>query len=73
MEKLNQKSSEKNLSKTLNGWTWGNLELNEKSIKMTSQDKEWFTINGSQITNVTNQNKNELGLEFCQDDEGKDG
>jgi hypothetical protein len=70
MEKLN--SNEPSLCKTLNGWTWGNMELKENSLKMYSKDKEWFNIPGSQIMNLTNPNKNELGMEFIQDEDMKD-
>jgi len=56
------------LSKSLNGWTWGNLVIEDDSIKMTS-DKDWFSIKGSQIANITNPNKNEIGIELMNDDD----
>jgi hypothetical protein len=61
-------SSNLRLSKSLNGWNWGNIEIEEDSIKMTS-DKEWFSIKGGNIANVTNPNKNEIGIELMIDED----
>lgn len=71
MEKISN-NNESTLCKTLNGWTWGNLEMKESSIKMISKDKDWFNIPGNQISNLTNPNKNELGMEFLLDEDLKD-
>ena len=72
MEKTINKGDEYGLTRSLNGWTWGSMGIDEKSIKMTCNEKDWFTIFGSQIMNITTQNKTELGLEFHHDDDIKD-
>lgn len=64
-----EKKSDFELSRCLNGWSWGNVKLNDSSIQFYSQSKEWFVLNTNNISNLTNQHKNELGLEFNNDED----
>lgn len=58
------------ISKCINGWTWGNIKLDkENTIEFESQGKDWFTIKSNIISNITNPNKNELGFEFANEEE----
>jgi len=63
---------EYNLSRFVSGWSWGNMSLNENSIKLTSNEKDWFSIKGNYITNLTSQNKNDLGMEFLPENDDEE-
>ena len=65
-----EKKSNFPLSKSINGWNWGSISLDEgKAIKFFNQGKDWFSINTNSISNLTTQNRNELGFELNYDDE----
>lgn len=65
MEKLNKYT----LSKSINGWNWGTISLEDNNaIKFYNQNKEWFSVNTNNISNLATQNKNELGFELNYDD-----
>jgi hypothetical protein len=64
-----EKKSDYEISKCLNGWNWGNVKLSDNTIQFYSQSKEWFVINTNNISNLTSQLKNELGLEFNNEDD----
>jgi len=57
------------LNKNLNGWSWGNIKVDENSMQFISMGKELFSINGNQISNLSNPNKNELGIEFINEED----
>lgn len=63
-----EKGNEFQLCKVLNGCSWGNIAINDGHINLTYNDKEWININANKITNISNHNKNEVGLEFEDDD-----
>lgn len=69
MEKTNGKHLEYMISKNLNGWTWGTLNIDNTSLKMISQEKELFSISGNQISGLTNPNRLELAMEFNPPDD----
>ena len=69
MEKTNGKHQEYTISKNLNGWTWGTLNIDNTSLKMISQEKELFSISGNQISGLTNPNRLELAMEFNPPDD----
>lgn len=52
------------LSKVINGTSWGDFDIDDKSFNLTNNGKEWFSIQGKRIANLTNPNKNEIGFEF---------
>lgn len=65
-----EKKNSVKLSKCLNGWNWGNVKLTDSNyIQFQSQENNWFDIPTNYISNLTNQNKNELGIEFNYEDE----
>jgi hypothetical protein len=57
----------------INGWSWGEIKINDNSIKLESNRQEWFSINPSSISNVIVANKNELGIEYNIEDEYPQG
>lgn len=62
------------ISKCLNGWTWGNIKHDKENvIEFETQGKEWFSIKSNHISNIFNPNKNEIGFEFIYENEDKDG
>lgn len=64
MEKISSNHKEVSLSRVLTGTSWGDFEIIDKTFKLTNNGKDWFSIHGSQIANLSSQNKNELGFEF---------
>ena len=53
----------------INGWSWGEIKVQENQIKFQSNNQDWFKIDTSSISNVIVANKNEVGIEFNVDDE----
>ena len=53
------------------GRNWGDLKLSSNQISLTGDEKPWFNIPFSSISNVQQaSNKNEIALEFNIDEEG---
>lgn len=53
----------------INGWSWGQIQIEEKQIKFQSNNQDWFKIDNNSISNVIVANKNEVGIEFNVDDD----
>ena len=53
----------------INGWSWGEIQIQEKNIKFQSNNLDWFKIDNNSISNVIVANKNEVGIEFNVDDD----
>jgi hypothetical protein len=52
------------------GWSWGDLKVKNNSIHFEATNQQWFSIPYTNVTNVLQSNKNEIGLELNLDDEG---
>lgn len=53
----------------INGWSWGEIKIQDNLLKMESNKQDWFKIDTKTISNVIVANKNEVGIEFYIDDE----
>lgn len=56
------------ISKFLSGWNWGTVRTEENNFIFSTQGKELFTFTGNQISNLSNPNKNEMGIEFIPEE-----
>ena len=63
-------STSNNQSVFVKGRNWGDLKLSSNQISFTGDEKPWFNIPFSSISNVQQaSNKNEIALEFNMDEE----
>jgi len=53
----------------INGWSWGEIKIQDNQIKFESNKQDWFKIDTNSISNVIVANKNEVGIEFNVDDD----
>lgn len=53
----------------INGWSWGEIKIQENQIKFESNNSDWFKIDNNSISNVIVANRNEVGIEFNVDDD----
>jgi Structure-specific recognition protein (SSRP1) len=53
----------------INGWSWGEIKIQDNTIKFESNNQDWFNIETNSISNVLVANKNEVGIEFNVDDD----
>lgn len=53
----------------INGWSWGEIKIQDNQIKFESNNQDWFKIDTNLISNVLVANKNEVGIEFNVDDD----
>jgi hypothetical protein len=53
----------------INGWSWGEIKIQENQIKFESNNHDWFKIDNNSISNVIVANRNEVGIEFNVDDD----
>ena len=65
-------STKRSYPESTKGWIWGNYELTEDNFVFKVDNQECFKIPYSEIANSNHPNKNEVALEFQQDDTKKD-
>ena len=54
------------------GWNWGQYELGEKSMRFKVEGQSCIDIPYNEMANVSLPIKNEVSVEFAQDDTAKD-
>ena len=54
------------------GWNWGNYEIGEEQFSFKIGDMPCFSLPFSEIANANLTNKNEVTIEFHQDDTAKE-
>ncbi len=54
------------------GWNWGNVDCNEGQLNFKVANKPCFSVPYTEIASANMTDKNEIILEFHQDDTAKD-
>lgn len=71
-KKISNKNDDKPFPYCTKGWNWGNYDLGEEALTFQIANMPGLSIPFSEISNANITNKNEVTLEFHQDDTAKD-
>jgi structure-specific recognition protein 1 len=69
MEKSHHNNIENSKAQLVKGWTWGDVKITDNRIEFELDNKNWFNIPYTSISNALLPSKNEIGLEFNIEDE----